>query len=81
MSTLAPVEEHRKDEFLVFTWNNFNAVWIVRTVTINSTCRSILVEFFCEMTILQQVENVVILMPYFRLIATDSVWTVIIAQI
>ena len=33
----------------------------------------ILVEICCEMTILQQVEVVVIFMPYFRSIATHSV--------
>ena len=39
----------------------------------NSTCLLILDEICREMTILQQVEVVVIFMPYFRSIATHTV--------
>ena len=81
MTVLAPVEEHSKHEFLIFLWTNFNAVCIVRTATINYTCLSILVEICREMTILRQVEIIVIFMPYFQSIAFHTVWTVIIAQI
>ena len=57
ISTLAPVMLiHCKNELLVFPWTNFNAVYVVRTATINSTCLLIQVEICCEMTILQQVE-------------------------
>ena len=62
-----------QNELLVFLWIDFNAVKIVRTTTINSTCLLILVEICCEMTILQQVE-IVFSMPNFRSIATGTEW-------
>ena len=46
---------------------------IATTATNNSTCLLILEEICREMTILQQVEVVVIFMPYFRSIATHTV--------
>ena len=64
-----------KMTLLIFPWIDFNAVSIVTTATntCNSTCLSILVEIGCGMTILQQVEVVLIFMPYFRSIATHTV--------
>ena len=63
-----------KHELLVFPWINFNAVWIFTTVTINFTCLLSIVEICCEMPILQQVEIIIIFMPYFRSIVTVTVW-------
>ena len=60
---------------LNFLWIDFNAVYIATTATNNSTCLLILEEICREMTMLQQVEVVVIFMPYFRILC------VVIAQI
>ena len=65
---------HGKNKLLAFPWNNFNAIKIVRTVTFHINCLLILIEFGCEMTILKQpVEFIVIFMPYFWSIATHTV--------
>ena len=58
------------NKLLSFPWNNFIAVWIIRTATIKSTNLYIVVEIWWEMMILQLVEIVVIFLPYFWSIAT-----------
>ena len=61
---------HGKTDFTRLSVNRFQ---IATTATNNSTCLLILEEICREMTILQQVEVVVIFMPYFRSIATHTV--------
>ena len=59
-------------ERLVFPWINFNADWIGRTATINSTCLLILVEICCEWWFYNRLKSY--FFGHFRAIAIRTVW-------